>query len=656
MAVGIVRASVHGVNNKLPRAIRFKDSGYDEIPIWVPQRELRGVGMHRKNLLTLAMLVIACSAELAHAQSYTPLGATQVRESASIGSRDCDPCRSQVSNSPGGVIVSGYGAFGQATANLGTMPVVMANATSAGATIETSASVTYSFEIEPNGQPGAPATPPDGIPISIIGNAGYTATFEYSSDPFGWESSVYSSIQVTQPWGTFQTGIGYGCPSGTVCPFTTGDYDQPVNTPENVSIEVDCYLFEAGSCYAIMDPTITIAPAYAPYYKVVFNQDLTSQSSGSTGPLQFIPSTPCRLVDTRKSGGPIQGGASRNFPVPQQGGCNIPTSAVAYSVNLTVVPPGPLGYVTIWPTGEAQPVASLENSLDGRTKANAAIVPAGYQGAVSIFASNTTDVVLDIDDYFAPVGNTTLAFYPLKPCRVADTRNPLGGLGGPYLRGGVARQFPILEASSCNIPSSAQAYSLNFTAVPHAPLGYLTVWPFGQKQPVVSTLNSVTGTVVANAAIVPAGTDNEGSIVAFASNDSDLVIDINGYFAPPGQNGLSLYTVTPCRVLDTRNGNGAYVGELMPPVDVVDSVCGPSTSAQAYVLNATVVPSGPLGYLTLWPDSNPPQPPPVVSTLNALDGAITSNMAIVPNSDGSTDAFASNLTQLILDISAYFAP
>ena len=47
---------------------------------------------------------------------------------------------------------------------------------------------------------------------------------------------------------------------------------------------------------------------------------------------------------------------------------------------------------------------------------------------------------------------------------------------------------------------------------------------------------------------------------------------------------------------------------------------------------------------------------PVVSTLNALDGAITSNMAIVPNSNGKTDAFAQGTTQLILDISGYFAP
>jgi hypothetical protein len=66
-----------------------------------------------------------------------------------------------------------------------------------------------------------------------------------------------------------------------------------------------------------------------------------------------------------------------------------------------------------------------------------------------------------------------------------------------------------------------------------------------------------------------------------------------------------------------------------------------------------VVPQGPLSYLTLWPD---PLQRPTVSTLNAVDGAITSNMAIVPNGDGKTDAYAAGSTQLILDISGYFAP
>ena len=63
------------------------------------------------------------------------------------------------------------------------------------------------------------------------------------------------------------------------------------------------------------------------------------------------------------------------------------------------------------------------NSLDGRIKANAAIVPAGANGSVSVFASDTANVVLDIDGYFAPAGDSTLAFYPLTPCRLVDTRN-----------------------------------------------------------------------------------------------------------------------------------------------------------------------------------------------------------------------------------------
>ena len=165
----------------------------------------------------------------------------------------------------------------------------------------------------------------------------------------------------------------------------------------------------------------------------------------------------------------------------------------------------------------------------------------------------------------------------------------------------------------------------------------------------VSTLNNPTATNVANAAIVPAGTG--GAISVYASQNTQLLVDIDGYFAPAAQGGLSLYPIAPCRVLDTRSGGGTFTGELT--VNVVGSSCTPPTAAQAYVFNATVVPSGSLGYLSLWPDG---ENQPVVSTLNALDGLITSNMAIVPTNNGKIDAYASSLTQLILDISSYFAP
>ncbi|HZL68959.1 MAG TPA: hypothetical protein VFC29_16685, partial [Candidatus Limnocylindrales bacterium] len=376
--------------------------------------------------------------------------------------------------------------------------------------------------------------------------------------------------------------------------------------------------------------------------------------------LQFVTVTPCRVVDTRKANGtfggpPIQGGTYRSFPIPQSS-CNIPATAAAYSLNVTLVPDqgSPVGYLTIWPAGETnRPLVSTMNSLDGRIKANAAVVPAGVSGGVSVYVTNTTDVVIDIDGYFAQTSGSTLAFYSLTPCRVLDTRKPNGDLGGPFLNGGQERDFPVLESSCIPSNANAVAYSMNFTVVPYngQPLGYLTVWPTGESQPLVSTLNNLTGTIVANAALVPAGSGGEISV--YPSNNTNLVADIDGYFAAAGEGGLSLYPAVPCRVIDTRKiGNGQpFSGELT--VNVMDSVCTPPSTAQAYVFNATVVPVGSLGYLTLWPDS---EQQPMVSTLNAIDGAITSNMAIVPNINGKVDAYASGITQLILDVSSYFAP
>jgi hypothetical protein len=82
-------------------------------------------------------------------------------------------------------------------------------------------------------------------------------------------------------------------------------------------------------------------------------------------------------------------------------------------------------------------------------------------------------------------------------------------------------------------------------------------------------------------------------------------------------------------------------------------MCAVPAAARAYALNATVVPPASLGYLSLWPQG---VAQPHVSTLNAMDAAITSNMAIVPTTNGSISAFSPSPTDLILDISGYFAP
>ena len=372
-----------------------------------------------------------------------------------------------------------------------------------------------------------------------------------------------------------------------------------------------------------------------------------------TYPLQFVPVTGCRLVDTRQTGGPIQGGTVRSFNIPQLGGCAVPTAAAAYSLNVTVVPQGPLGYLTIWPEGDTRPRVSTMNSPDGRVKANAAIVGAG-NNAVNVYATDTTNVILDVDGYFAPPNSQTLQFYPLTPCRVIDTRGANGDFGGPYLRGRVERDFPVSESACLPSGVAFAAYSMNVTVVPHHAgqrLGYLTLWPEGEPQPTVSTLNNPTATVVANAAIVTAG--NGGEIASYPSDDTDLIVDVNGYFAAPGQGGSSFYPVVPCRAYDSRNNNGQpFTGTII--LTMMYTPCPPPSDATSYAFDATVVPSGPLPYLTLWPDS---EQEPVVSTLNAYDGLITSNMAIVLNVDGAVDADAAQgHTQMILDIWGYFAP
>ena len=248
----------------------------------------------------------------------------------------------------------------------------------------------------------------------------------------------------------------------------------------------------------------------------------------------FYPATPCRVADTRGAagqfGGPsMTGGQIRDFPIPVSP-CAVPATAKAYSVNVTVVPAGYLGYLTTWPTGDTQPNVSTLNSWAGKVVANAALVPAGTNESISVFVSNPTNVILDINGYFGQPGAAgALFFYPVTPCRVADTRNPNGDFGGPKMVAQTTRSFTV-PASACGIPATAAAYSMNVTVVPDGILSYLTAWPAGSARPVVSTLNSFDGAVVANAAIVPAGAN--GAISLYVTNPTQVILDINGYFAP----------------------------------------------------------------------------------------------------------------------------
>jgi hypothetical protein len=526
--------------------------------------------------------------------------------------------------------------------------------------------------------------PPQIAPFTPFNLTGTSQTLSLQvTDPNGWNDIVSvqwkigaaCQIRYTRTSNTVQilneAGTAY---QGSLIPGTSSTIGNS-----------QCQVVGSGTVVAGSDRTLAIQisirllPAYTGAKTVVVESTDGTTSTGwqtvgtwnasavTTG-LGFNAVSPCRIADTRtnqgKTGafGPpnLQPYVTRNFPIPSSS-CAIPSTARVFSFNMTVVPTGPLDFLSTWSAGLPFPGVSTLNSPGGLVLANAAMVPAGTEGGIAVVAGQSTDLLIDINGYFAPPQIGDLLFYPVPPCRVADTRTTQGKTGAwgpPSLSAYGTRDIPI--RNTCGVPSTAQAYMLNVTAVPQGPLDFVSLWPTGQSYPGVSTLNSVDGSVVANAAIVPAGVN--GSITVVSGKPTDLILDVSGYFAPStGPGGLRLYPLSSCRVMDTRGygKTGGFGPPYLPAystrtVAIRSSGCNVPAEAQAYSLNITAVPRGPLDFLTVWPAG---QSYSGVSTLNSPSGRVIANAATVPaGSDGSINIVSGNPTEIIIDINGYFAP
>ncbi len=104
----------------------------------------------------------------------------------------------------------------------------------------------------------------------------------------------------------------------------------------------------------------------------------------------------------------------------------------------------------------------------------------------------------DLWKWFSP--NAPLRFYTLPPCRVLDTRNAVGPLGGPALAADQTRTFKISE--SCGAPADAGAVSVNMTVAVPTSGGSLTVYPGTGPAPLTSALSFAAGKTRANNSIM----------------------------------------------------------------------------------------------------------------------------------------------------------
>jgi hypothetical protein len=152
-----------------------------------------------------------------------------------------------------------------------------------------------------------------------------------------------------------------------------------------------------------------------------------------------------------------------------------------------------------------------------------------------------------------------IGFVGVAPCRLVDTRQAgfPAGYGAPALSPGVPRNFDLNSDPQCpGIPAGVDSYSLNVTVTLTAGPGHLVIYPQGGVQPTVSSINYVAGQTIANAVIVPAGTNGGVTVVAGVSA-THLIVDINGYFADTlGSNQFEVRSSGGVAIFGENTGSG----------------------------------------------------------------------------------------------------
>ena len=124
---------------------------------------------------------------------------------------------------------------------------------------------------------------------------------------------------------------------------------------------------------------------------------------------------------------------------------------------------------------------------------------------------------------------TAMQFHTLTPCRMADTRNPAGPLGGPALAANATRNFTLTGV--CGLPATARAVSVNLTITSPTAAGDLRLFPAGTPLPLVSAINYRAGQTRANNAVASLGTGGAVSVRCDqAAGTVQFILDVNGYF------------------------------------------------------------------------------------------------------------------------------
>jgi Fibronectin type III domain len=240
----------------------------------------------------------------------------------------------------------------------------------------------------------------------------------------------------------------------------------------------------------------------------------------------FHPLDPIRLLDTRPSP-PV--GRNSWIGVQIAGVAGIPESHVAaVALNVTAVGATAATYITVWPSGDAQPYTSNLNVESPSPIANFVISGVGADGKIAMANfDGSVHLLADVAGWFDdgdPSVTPGSVFYPVPPTRVFDSRS-----GSPV---GAAASVDVAIAGSGGIPSGpdASAVVANLTTVDASADTYLTAWPLSAAQPNASNINVSKGQTTPNLSITRL--DNGGIRLFNFAGSAHQLVDVAGYFGP----------------------------------------------------------------------------------------------------------------------------
>ncbi len=325
-----------------------------------------------------------------------------------------------------------------------------------------------------------------------------------------------------------------------------------------------------------------------------------------------------------------------------------------------------------------------------------AVSPAESASTVNITVTTPggTSPVTSADQftYVKPVATITGdAYTAINPARLADTRCsespapsycaaenlPSANANLTSIAAGGTENITVTGVDS--IPITATAVVINVTAVNMTANGYLSIYPEGSTSPVVSSLNwTATSAMVTNLVTVPVNTTNGEITIENGGKEGTVyfVVDIEGYYAPPGSTPAGLYNpVAPTRIADTRcsesplppNITSSYCASLPSansPLSTIGAgqtenvtVIGvggiPTSGVSAVVLNLTAIGHTKSGYLTAYPTGTTKA---LVSTVNFNEAQTVPNRVIVKvGANGEISIYNnSGNTNFTVDVTGYY--